>query len=414
MSESHVVCIIGGGAAGMTVASQLRKARPDLDIALIEPSATHSYQPAWTLVGGGAFDVSQTQRPMADFIPEQVRWIQQAATDIDPESRQITLADGTRIEYAWLVVAAGIQTNWQAIEGLSESLGSHGVTSNYRVDTAPYTWRCIQDFTGGRALFTQPQMPIKCAGAPQKAMYLAADNFRRRGIAADIRFYPPGQAMFGVPLYARALDRIVAHYGITPMFGHELLAVDGPGGKARFRVTGDEGTREVEEAFDMIHVVPPQSAPDFLRATPLVDDAGWVEVDRHSLRHTRYERVFALGDCGNTPNSKTAAAVRAQAPVLSANLLAAMEDRPLEARYDGYASCPITTSRGKVMLAEFGYDGAIMPSFPFDPRKPRRMNWWLKRSYLPRLYWRMLRGNLGPDWHRERPLPEALPGDIRP
>lgn len=414
MSASHVICIIGGGAAGMTVASLLTRARPDLDIALIEPSPTHCYQPAWTLVGGGAYDVADTQKPMAQFVPEKVHWIRQAATDIDPESRRITLDDGSRVEYGWLVVATGLQINWDAIEGLNDALGRYGVTSNYRVDTAPYTWRCIQDFAGGRALFTQPQMPIKCAGAPQKAMYLAADTFRKRGIQADVRFAPPGPAMFGIPFYAQALDRVVADYGITPMFGHELVGVDGPSQRARFRVTADGDTREVEEGFDMLHVVPPQSAPDFLRTTALVDDTGWVEVDKHTLRHTRYERVFALGDCSNTPNSKTAAAVRNQAPVAAANLLAAMEERPLPSSYDGYASCPLTTSHERVMLAEFGYDGVIMPSFPADPRRPRRAYWWLKQRFLPWLYWRMLRGNLGPDWHRKRDFPENVPEHIRP
>jgi len=411
----HVVTIVGGGAAGMTVASLLRMARPDLDIAIIEPSADHFYQPAWTLVGGGAYDVAKTKRPMKEFMPKGVHWIQQRVSAIDPDQRLVTLDDGRTVNYGWLVVAAGIQINWQQIEGLEASLGANGVTSNYRFDLAPYTWQCAQKLQGGqRAVFTQPQMPIKCAGAPQKAMYLTADHLRKKGLHADIRFAPPGPSMFGIPFYAHALDKVVADYGITPMFGHELIKVDGAAQTATFRTTDDNGTREVEHRFDMLHVVPPQSAPDFLREGPLVDSAGWVEVDRETLRHTRYDTIFALGDCSNTPNSKTAAAARGQAPIAAHNVLAAVEDRADMKRYDGYASCPLTTSHERVMLAEFGYDGKIMPSFPADPRKPRRFYWWIKQRFLPWLYWRMLKGKLGPDWHRTRTFPEAPPQDIRP
>lgn len=409
-TEKHRVVIVGGGAGGLSVASCLLKQKPGLDIAIIEPSEHHYYQPAWTLVGGGAFSAEATRHEESQHIPSQAKWIRQKASGFEPEQNTVLLEDETRLEYDFLVVAAGIQLDWHKIEGLEATLGKNGVTSNYSYDLAPYTWECIRNLNSGTSLFTQPTMPIKCAGAPQKIMYLAADNFRSRGVDVDVHFCPAGPSMFSVPAYAKALDKVVEAYGATPDFKHNLVAVDGPGKKATFEV-GDDKER-VEKAFDMIHVVPPQSAPDFIKTSPLANEGGWVAVDRSSLRHEQYENIFGLGDCTSTPNSKTAAAVRSQVPVLAANLDAAIDGKAPEATYTGYAACPVTTSKGKVMLCEFSYDGAITPSFPLDPRKPRRIYWWLKRSYMPGLYWRMLGGNMGPYRSAKRKLGDALPNIV--
>jgi sulfide:quinone oxidoreductase len=410
-SMQATVLVIGGGAGGLSAAGRLLKQRPQLDVAVIEPSEHHFYQPAWTLVGGGAYDIHLTRRPEAECVPRGAKWIRAKVADFEPQHNRVALEDGSRVGYRYLIVAAGIQLDWSKIEGLETTLGKNGVTSNYRFDLAPYTWECVRKFKGGTALFTQPAMPIKCAGAPQKILYLACDHWRRQGVAHDARFLHPGGAMFGVPFYAQALDKVIAHYAAKPQFGHNLVAVDGPRRQAVFEVGTDK--KRLTMDFEMLHVVPPQSAPTFIKNSPLANEAGWLAVDKHTLRHDKYDNVFGLGDCTSTPNSKTAAAVRAQTPVLVANVLAAMVGKPLEARYDGYASCPLTTSRGKVMLAEFAYDGVVTPSFPFDPRVPRRAYWWLKKSYLPRLYWRMLHGHLGPDWHAKRdfqgPVPELIP-----
>lgn len=409
-SSARSILIVGAGAAGITVAALLRKALPALKVTIVDPADHHFYQPAWTLVGGGAYDIEHTRRSMASLIPQGVEWIKAAAEGFDPASSEVLIDNGRRIGYDHLVVAAGLQLDFGKIEGLEATLGKNNVSSNYRFDLAPYTWQCLNKFRGGKAFFTQPAMPIKCAGAPQKALYLAADHFRRNGIKADTSFFTPGPTMFGVPFYAKALDKIVADYGITPRFGHQLVAVNGPAKRAVFETGPVDSRKRVEETFDFLHVVPPQSAPDFIKKSPLADASGWVTVDKHTLRHTQHANVWGLGDCTTTPNSKTAAAVRAQAPVLVANLLRALGGTNDEQRYDGYASCPLTTSRGKIMLAEFIYDGVVAPSFPIDPRIPRRSYWWLKKYYLPYLYWeQMLRGRLGPDWHAVRSFPEAVP-----
>ena len=296
-------------------------------------------------------------------------------------------------------MAPGLQLAWDRVEGLEATLGKNGVTSNYRYDLAPYTWNLVKNMKEGRAIFTQPPMPIKCAGAPQKAMYLSGDHWTRAGVLKDISidFMNAGGVLFGVKDYVPALEGYVQKYGANLNFFHNLKAIDGEAKKAWFTVAKPDTTpTEVEVEFDMIHVVPPQIAPDFIRVSPLADAAGWVDVDQATLRHKTYDNIWSLGDVMNAPNAKTAAAARMQAPVVAQNVVDDINGRSATAQYNGYGSCPLTVERGKIVLAEFGYGGALLPSFPkllIDGTKPSRLAWWLKESFLPPFYWKgMLKG----------------------
>ena len=396
---SHDVVIVGGGAAGIAVASSLLARSPLLDIVIIDPADAHFYQPGWTMVGGGIFKAGQTARTMSSVIPTDVSWIKAGVAAFEPENNQIILEGCRVVRYKQLVVCPGLKLDWQGIEGLNDTLGRNGVTSNYRFDLTPYTWELVQKLKGGKALFTQPPMPIKCAGAPQKAMYLSADHWTRQGVLKniDIQFCNAGAVLFGVADYVPALMEYVKKYGIGLNFGETLVSVDGPARKATFLKNLADGSKEkVVRDFDMIHVVPPQKAPDFVRVSPLADAAGWVDVDPASLRHKTYVNVFALGDVTNTSNAKTAAAARKQAPVVANNVLVAMGQLQSEAKYDGYGSCPLTVERGKIVLAEFTYGGKLSPSFPkwlIDGTKPSALAWYLKERILPPLYWEaMLKG----------------------
>jgi sulfide:quinone oxidoreductase len=303
------------------------------------------------------------------------------------------------VKYKRLIVTPGLKLNWNGIPGLVDTLGKNGVTSNYRYDLAPYTWKLVQELKSGRALFTQPPMPIKCAGAPQKAMYLSGDHWFRNGRLKniDIQFMNAGGVLFGVKDYVPALMDYVKKYDATLNFFHNLVAVDGPAKKATFKVSKpDETPTEVTVEFDMMHVCPPQTAPDFIRVSPLADEAGWVDVDQATLRHKTFENIWSLGDVMNAPNAKTAAAARKQAPVVAENIVADITGRGAAAQYDGYGSCPLTVERGKIVLAEFGYGGVLLPSFPkavIDGTRPSRAAWILKEKVLPPIYWKaMLRG----------------------
>ncbi len=396
-TRSQRIVVIGGGTAGITVAAWLRR-RGAERVQVIEPSPVHYYQPLWTLVGGGQVDARSTVRPTAKVMPKGVDWVQDAVTAVEPEADTVVTASGRRIGYDVLVVAPGIQLDFDAVPGLAEGIAGDGIASNYRFDLAPKTWDLIRNARpGSTAVFTMPSTPIKCGGAPQKIAYLAADYWRRKGQLDSMRVVLslPTPTIFGQPDFARVLEGVVARYGIEVRLDSEAVEVDPDAREVTLADTAD-GTKE-RIGYDLMHVTPPQSAPAFLKGGPLSDPAdplGWVTVDKHTLRHTRYPNVWSLGDASNLPTSKTGAAVRKQAPTLVKNLLAVLDGREPTASYDGYTSCPLVTSRSHMLLAEFDYDKAHTPSFPvIDLVKERRSMYLLKRYGLPLLYWQgMLKG----------------------
>nr|WKN34587.1 FAD/NAD(P)-binding oxidoreductase [Tunicatimonas sp. TK19036] len=418
-ASKHTILIIGGGTAGITVAAQLLRKDKSLDIGIIEPSDKHYYQPAWTLVGAGTYDLEDTIREEKKFIPTGATWIKEHAQQIDPEQQIVSTQEGRSYAYDYLVVAPGIQLDWDAIPGLKEGIGKNGLTTNYDKRYVEYTWELLQNFKGGNALFTQPATPIKCGGAPQKIMYLADDYFRKHGIRdqTNVIFATSGTVIFGVEKFANTLNKIVKERNIHTRFFHRLIEIRPEKKEAVYEVTKEdwlpvslgkgehqlgihsEGTSKVVIPYEMMHLAPPQSAPDFIKQSPLaVPDSpyGWVDVDKHTLQHNRYGNVFSLGDVASTPNAKTGAAIRKQAPVLVTNLLSVMHQHSnlrVNPQYQGYGSCPMVTRYGRMMLAEFDYENHPVPSFPFNTAKERWSMWLLKKYFLPWFYWhRMLKG----------------------
>lgn len=389
------VVIVGAGSAGIATASSLLKRQADLAIALIDPAQDHYYQPGWTMVGGGIFNAPDTHRQTAELIPKGATWIEQAVVGFSPEDNCVELDDGQTVAYQHLIIAPGLKLDWDGVDGLSESLGKNGVTSNYRYDLAPYTWELVQGLNRGNAVFTQAPMPIKCAGAPQKALYLSADYWLKNNRLNDISvsFYNAAPGLFGVADYVPALMEYMTKYDAALNFTHNLVKVDGSARLATFKTSEGE---EVIQQFDMLHVCPPQCAPDFIRDSSLSDEAGWLSVNPATLQHTEYTDIWGAGDVMNTMNAKTMAAARKQAPVVAQNVVNALNASNDRVEYNGYGSCPLTVERGKIVLAEFAYGGKLVPTFPSwlnEGTKPTALAWQLKANILPWIYWNaMLKG----------------------
>lgn len=392
----HQVLIVGGGTAGITVAARLCRGwfnKPD--VAVIEPELKHYYQPMWTLVGAGVASKESTERTEASVMPRKAKWIQDAVDEFHPDDNHVITRTGQKISYDYLVVAGGIQMNWNKIKGLRDALGHDGVCSNYSYASVDSTWESIRNFKGGTAIFTQPAGAVRCGGAPQKIMYLAEEHFRTLGVRekSNVIFATGGEKLFAIPKYAATLERIVADRDIELRVHQELIEVRPETREAVFEnsETGEPTTLH----YDMLHVTPPMAAPEFIAQSPLADAAGWVDVNPQTLQHARFANVFGIGDASNLPTSKTGAAIRKQAPILVANLKALMKGQPMTAAYSGYTSCPVVTGYGKLVLAEFDYDKHPTETFPFDQSKERHSMWLLKRYLLPAIYWHgMLKGRM--------------------
>lgn len=389
----HQILIVGGGTAGITVAARLKLADPQLDIAIIEPSEKHYYQPLWTLVGGGIFRPEDSGRNEAELIPRGVRWIKDFVDVFQPGSNSVGTRASGEISYDYLVVCPGMQINWDKVKGLKEAVGKDGVCSNYSINTVASTWECVRKLKSGTALFTQPSGAIKCGGAPQKICYLAEDYFVRQGVRDRINvvFTLAGPRLFAVEKYREVLESVAERKKVDIRYRHNLVEIKADSKEAVYQHM-DDGS-EVIIKYDMVHVTPPMGPPDFVANSELAGEGGWVDVDKYSLQHLRFGNVFSLGDASSLPTSKTGAAIRKQAPVLVENLMAVLHGRPLSASYDGYTSCPVVTGYDSLVLAEFNYEQQPAESFPFDQARERFSMFALKKYGLPALYWHgMLRG----------------------
>lgn len=420
MENKFKVLIIGGGTAGIMVSAQLLRKDPNLKVAIVEPSKDHYYQAAWTLVGGGTFNYADTRRDEKDLIPKGATWIQEYAETFDPDNNVVKLRNGENIGYDYLVVAPGIQIDLDGIEGLKDAINHDQVCSVYV--NPEYAWEVIRNFKSGNAVFTQPATPIKCGGAPQKVMHLASDTWRKKGILDDINvIYPtPGSVIFGVKDFAKTLNKVLQRYDVQTRFFYKLTKIDPEKKELHYVYTKAnenkcivnedkdikeklEGEAHIIMPYDMVHLAPPQSAPDFIKESPLAvenNPGGWIDVDKHTLQHNKYSNIFALGDAANLPTAKTGAAVRKQAPVVVENILTLMDKNVIsDASYSGYSSCPIVTGYGKMMLAEFKYDN-VRDSDPLiskfvDTTKENYSMWLLKKYGLPYLYWnQMMKGKM--------------------
>ncbi|MDQ0849070.1 sulfide:quinone oxidoreductase [Arthrobacter sp. B3I9] len=391
--RSFEVVIIGGGNAGISLAARLHRYGVK-DVAVVDPGETHFYQPLFSHIAGGRAKASEAVRPLGSVMPRGVEWIRDGATDIDPAGNTVSLASGDQLGFGQLVVCPGLQLDWDKIPGMAEAVQSPFGASHYEYSLAPKAWTLLSGLTSGTAVFTMPAGPIKCGGAAQKPMYLACDYWREQGVLQDIRvvMVQPTRTVFGVPGVDDELNRKIAEYGIELRCNSEVTSVDAAGQTAWIRDNATGATEELR--YDVLNAVPPQSAPDWLKATELPapgDAGGFVEVDPQTLRHVRFPNIWSLGDAAATTNSKSGGALRKQTKVLAKNLVAARKGKPLPQKYDGYSVCPFTVSRSTVVFAEFDDQYKPKPSIPkVHTWKESRASWVVDRDIFPQVYWNLI------------------------
>lgn len=423
------IIIVGGGASGIMTMAHLRSSLRNPDITIIAPNDVHLYQPGQVLIAADVYKPEEIIMDNNDFIPDDVTWIKDEAKGFDPDNNQVILRSGEKIDYDYLVVATGIQYDYEWIKGLKkEDIGTNGISSVYLNDLekgtakgATITNQWFKDLKEAakegkkpRAIYTQPSTPIKCGGAPQKILYLSADSLKKEGLNAEFIFATSSGKLFKFDNVAKALQEAQDGYeGMSTKFRHNLIAIDVNNKIATFEHHYEEQgaydedleeydmidkKEEVKLGYDFIHIVPPMSPVDAVKNSLLGwqkgTGKGWLEVDQYSLQHLRYKNVFGVGDVCGIPQCKTGGSARHQAPIVAENLISEMEKRELKAKFDGYTVCPLKPRYGEIIMAEFDYDGPA-PSIPFwKDISVARSSWWVFDVYMlkPMYQHLMMRG----------------------
>ncbi|XP_064107561.1 sulfide:quinone oxidoreductase, mitochondrial-like [Macrobrachium nipponense] len=387
--KSYKLVVVGGGAGGCATAAKFSSKLGKGQVAVIDPANMHYYQPMWTLVGGGMKTLEDSGKPMSEVLPKKADWIKEKVVSFDPHNNKVITNDGQEINYEYLVVALGIQLNFDKIKGLLDALETPGVCSNYSPLFVKRTFKSLKNFKEGNALFTFPNTPIKCAGAPQKIMYISEEYFRKHGKRdkANIVYYTSLPVLFGIKKYADALWEVVKERNITVNLRHNLIEVMPDSKEAVFQNL-DKPEEISTVKYEMLHVTPPMSSPDVLqKCSALVDGAGYLKVNKETLQHETFPNIFGIGDCTNIPTSKTAAAVAGQIGVLRKNLSKVMDGKTPDSAYDGYTSCPLVTGYSTCILAEFDMNGNPLETFPINQAKERRTMFHMKKDIMPTMYW---------------------------
>ncbi len=413
---SGKVIIVGGGSGALMALARLKRAIKNPDITIIAPNEVHLYQPGQVFVGAGEMELDSMIFNNNNYIhPNEATWIKDEVEVFDPDNNTLTTRSGEKLKYDYLIVATGAQYNYEKIEGLTKAdIGTNGITSVYLSDLekgtaegGPLTWEWNKALKEAaktskqKVIFTHPNTAIKCGGAPQKVMHLTADYLKKDGLSAQYSFMTSLKTLFHLPEVAKSLLKVQASYDtITSKFQHHLQSIDVQKKQATFlhvysEEVIDEDFGEVEIVshedeivmdYDFIHITPPMSSVTALMNSKLVDFTGWLEVDKHTLQHKRYSNVFGIGDTCGIPMNKTGGSARHQGPIVIENLISVMKNEKAKAIFDGYTVCPIKTSYGKILMAEFNYDG-IAPTIPgLAIEEPRAMWWYFDLYQLKPMY----------------------------
>ncbi|XP_014223322.1 sulfide:quinone oxidoreductase, mitochondrial isoform X1 [Trichogramma pretiosum] len=410
--QLHQCCkilVVGGGTAGCAMAAKLSQKfdKTPNHVIVIEPSEVHYYQPLFTLIGGGIKDLESSRKSMKSVLPQKAQWIKDKVVCFQPSENQVKTSNGDTIQYEYMIVAMGMDLYWDKLPGLQEALKDpkSQVCSIYGAHTVSKVFDKIKNVKSGNALFTFPNTPVKCPGAPQKIVYLAEEFWSKNGKRKDvcIVYNTSLPVIFGVKKYADALWDVCKRRSINVNLRSNLIEIRPDRKEAVFEDLDNSDKKSTYE-YSLLHVTPPMGTPVALKQNcELTNASGFLEVNPKTLQHIRYNNIYGLGDCTTTPNSKTMAAIASQSKVLYNNLMQRIAGEEMTWSYNGYASCPLVTGPGKCILAEFDYNLTPTETFPFDQGKELYSMYLLKKDVFPFIYWNlMVKGNWnGPEAYRK-------------
>ncbi|WP_225753549.1 NAD(P)/FAD-dependent oxidoreductase [Actinotalea sp. Marseille-Q4924] len=395
----HDVVVIGGGNAGISLAARLQR-DGCRDVAIVDPSLVHHYRPLLSYVAGGMATLEDLRRPQEDVVPAGCHRYVDRVVGVDPERSVVRLSGGEELGYGDLAVCPGSEVDWDAIPGSREAMDTPAASTSYLPEHAADTWTMLSGLRAGRAVFAIADRHVPCATVGLKPLFLAADHWRREGVleGVEIELLVESDDLVPFGRADRLLREAAAEHGVRVRTGVRLETVDPVEQVLHVTTDGAAADRSAEAVpYDALYLAPPHRAPGWVAASGLAtdDSAGFVAVDPGTLQHVRHPRVWGLGDAAATDALPSGGALRKQVPVVAENIAARRTGRPMR-RYSGYSVAPVTTSRRRLLLAEFDRAGRAEPTVRLpDLVRPRRSLLLFDRHVEPQVYWhRLLRGKV--------------------
>ena len=386
------ILILGAGTAGTAIAHKLRRRlSKQWDIAVVDPSSTHLYQPGLLFLPFGDETEERIVRERGSTLGKGITWHKDSVKTIDTERRRVELAEGEPLSYDFLIIASGTEVRPDMIEGMMGDGWHKSVFDFYTLEGARALQAALANFEGGRLVLNIVEMPIKCPVAPLEFAFLTDWYLTKRGIRdkTELQFVTPLDGAFTKPLASKTLGYLLEDKGIQVETEFMTGEVDSAKNVIR---SYDE--REVP--YDLLVTIPPHTGARFLEDSDLADELGFIQTDPHTLAAKNAERVFCIGDATDLPSSKAGSVAHFQADLMTENILRAIDDKELEPTFDGHSNCFVETGHGKAMLIDFNYETEPLPGqFPIPGIGPLpllkecRRNHWAKRLFRL-VYWHAL------------------------
>lgn len=385
--------ILGAGTAGTIMANKMVGVldRDQWHITIVDRDGEHHYQPGYLFVPFGIYTARDIVKPRRDYLPRGVDVIFSGIDAIDPAKNQVRLANKQVLAYDFLIIATGAHPDPAETEGLGGEGWRRNVFDFYTLEGATALARHLQQWKGGRLVINIAEMPIKCPVAPLEFAFLADWWLTTQGLRdkVEIEYVTPLPGAFTKPKAAELLGDFLDRKKIKLTSEFALGSVDSAANKI---VSWDE--REVP--FDLLISVPVNKGDEAIARSGFGDELNYIPTDKHTLRSKVADNIFVIGDATDLPSSKAGSVAHFQADILFENLQAAIDERPLTAKFDGHANCFIESGFNKGLLIDFNYETEPLPGKfplpgigPFALLEETRMNHYGKMMFRW-VYWNLL------------------------
>ena len=385
--------ILGAGTAGTIMANKLTPllSKDEWSITIVDQFETHYYQPGFLFIPFGIYTCRDVKKSKRDFIPNGVDVIMSPIERVEPENNRVILANNAVLSYDFLIIATGAKITTDETEGLTGKLWHKNVFDFYTVEGACRMADYFKHWNGGKLVINIAEMPIKCPVAPLEFAFLADSYFTERGMRdkVDIHYVTPLSGAFTKPKASEILGNMLEKKNIRLTTDYGIERVDNEEKKI---ISYDE--HEID--FDVLVTVPTNIGDEYVERSDMGDELNFIPTDKHTLRSNNHKNIFVIGDAADLPSSKAGSVAHFEADILTENIIDAIDDRELRAKFDGHANCFIESGFGKGILIDFNYDTEPLPGKfplpgvgPFSLLEETRMNHYGKVMFRW-IYWNIL------------------------